>query len=149
MKRLKNILLVAAIPAFLPPQLRLMAFVPVVFAAFTLQAQATVALNNWMISFIDGKKRGRYISLRETLALIVTVTLSIGGGYFLDTRQGEYAGFLLIFLVAFAAGAVEVVLLSRIPDHIAPAAPAKQRKFISAIIIPLKGGLRKDGEQIF
>ncbi len=131
-------LFIVAIPAIIPAGLRLAVFIPAVAAAFTLQAQATVALNNWMIVFIDEKKRGRYISLRQTLALIVTVALSVSGGYLMDAMQGAYIGFVLIFLAAFAMGIVEVVLLSRIPDHTAPAASEKRHKLYDAIRLPLQ-----------
>ncbi len=131
-------LLIVAIPALIPAPLRLAVFVPLVVAAFTLQAQATVALNNWMIVFIGEKRRGRYISARQTLSLIVTVALSLGGGYLMDAARGEYIGFVMIFLAAFLMGAVEIILLTRIPDHIAPAAPEKKRGVFGSIKLPLR-----------
>ncbi len=131
-------LLIVAIPALFPPAFRLAAFVPVVVAAFTLQAQATVALNNWMVCFIAEERRGRYVSLRQTLSLIVKVVLSLAGGYFMDIVNGEYTGFVVVFLAAFASGIAEIALLLRIPDHIALASPGKKYKLSDAINTPAK-----------
>lgn len=44
------------IPIFVPAKMRLGVFIPMVVAAFTLQAQTTVVLNQWMFGFIDKKK---------------------------------------------------------------------------------------------
>ncbi|MCA5960381.1 hypothetical protein LC724_07955 [Blautia sp. RD014234] len=64
-------------------------FVLAVVMAFTLQAQTTVVLNQWMMGFMDEKKSGRYISLRQTLTLGVTVLLSVAGGFWMDHMQGN------------------------------------------------------------
>ena len=109
-------LFIVTIPVLFPAGIRLYVFVPTVVAAFALQAQTTVVLNQWMLGFIEEKKSGRYISLRQTLTLTVTVVLSLAGGRFMDLMEGKYAGFALLFAAAALMGILEVILLAATPD---------------------------------
>lgn len=109
-------LLIVIIPALVPEHLQLILFVPAVIAAFTLQAQTTVVLNQWMMEFVSERTSGRYISLRQTLTLLVTVILSVTGGLWMDTMQGRYTGFVILFAVAGLMSILEVLLLLRTPD---------------------------------
>lgn len=93
-------LFIVAIPALIPPNMRLALFIPAVILAFTLQAQATVVLNQWMLAFVDENKSGRYISLRQTLSLVVTASLSIASGGWMDRMQDRYIGFVILFSAA-------------------------------------------------
>lgn len=112
-------LFIAAIPAAIPVGKQLALFIPSVIIAFTLQAQAAVVLNQWMLGFVDEKKSGRYISLRQTFTLAVTVILSMAGGRWMDLMGGRYAGFVIIFAAAGLMGAFEIITLARIPDSTA------------------------------
>lgn len=109
-------LVIVLILALVPAGMRLAVFVPMVVTAFTQQAQTTVVLNQWMMEFIDERRSGRYISLRQTLTLIVTVILSVAGGYWMDLMEGRYEGFIFLFAAAALMGAVEIILLIRTPD---------------------------------
>ncbi|MDO5603271.1 MAG: MFS transporter, partial [Oscillospiraceae bacterium] len=131
---------IVTIPAFVPPAYQLVLFVFVVIIAFTLQAQTTVSLNNWMVDFIPAEKSGRYISFRQTLSLIVTVLLSLTSGYFMDSMQDEYTGFLLLFSFALFMGVIEVVLLLRTPDSPFPSSSPEKSgaKLWQAMKKPLK-----------
>lgn len=55
LSRLATLFLVT-IPVLFPARMQLYVFVPTVVAAFALQAQTTVVLNQWMLGFIDEKK---------------------------------------------------------------------------------------------
>lgn len=131
-------LFIVAIPILFPSAFQLAVFIPTVVIAFTLQAQTTVSLNLWMIDFIDDKKRGRYISARQTLLSIVTVVLSITGGYFLDTMQKRYIGFLLIFIAAAIMGIVEIVILMRTPDSPTPSSSGEKSRLRDMVKLPVK-----------
>lgn len=109
-------LFIVAIPVLFPAKIRLYVFVPAVVAAFALQAQTTVVLNQWMLGFIEEKKSGRYISLRQTLVLMVTVALTVAGGRFMDVMDGRYIGFVILFAAAGLMGLSELVLLAKTPD---------------------------------
>lgn len=131
-------LFIVAIPALIPQRMQLPLLIGTVVIAFTLQAQTTVVLNQWMISFIDEKKSGRYISLRQTLTLIVTVALSVVGGRWMDYMQGRYMGFVALFAVAALMGAFEVVLLTRTPDSEARLPSPQGCKQSQLIKLPMK-----------
>lgn len=109
-------LFIVTIPAFTPKGLQLLLFIPAVILAFALQSQTTVVLNQWMVGFVDEKKNGRYISLRQTMNLLVTVALSLTSGSWMDSMGGRYIGFVLLFAFAGFMGLCELFLLSRIPD---------------------------------
>lgn len=115
LSRLATLFLVT-IPVLFPARMQLYVFVPTVVAAFALQAQTTVVLNQWMLGFIDEKRSGRYISLRQTLTLTVTVVLSLAGGRFMDLMGGKYIGFAILFAAAALMGSFEVILLAGTPD---------------------------------
>lgn len=131
-------LVIAAIPAILPERFQLAAFVSAVVLAFSLQAQTTVALNQWMMGFVDEKTSGRYISLRQTLTLAVTVVLAAVGGWWMDFTQGQYQGFVVLFSVAALLGALEVALLARTPDSAAYRSQAQGCKLHQLVKLPLQ-----------
>ena len=119
-------LLLVLIPILVPKGAQIAVFVPVMVLGFTLQAQTTVALNNWMVSAVGQARSGRYIARRQTFVLAVTVLLSLAGGRFLDAAGGGYFGFAALFFAAFLAAVAELLLLARIPDaEHTPAASAK------------------------
>lgn len=126
------------IPALVPAGMRLAVFVPMVVTAFTLQAQTTVVLNQRMMEFIDERRSGRYISLRQTLTLIVTVILSVAGGYWMDLMEGRYEGFIFLFAAAALMGAVEIILLIRTPDSKAYHSSVEKCSLRELMKVPLK-----------
>lgn len=132
------ILFIVIIPALLPEGLQLVVFIPAVITAFTLQAQTTVVLNQWMLGFMEEKKSGRYISMRQTMTLFVTVVLSLTAGRFMDYMNGEYTGFLILFAFAAVMGVVELVLLARTPDSAAGQTAGQNCKFRDIAKLPLK-----------
>lgn len=52
-------LFIIGIPVLVSGRMQLVLFIPAVITAFTLQAQTTVVLYQWMMEFIDEKKSGR------------------------------------------------------------------------------------------
>ena len=131
-------LFIVTIPVLFPAGIRLYVFVPTVVAAFALQAQTTVVLNQWMLGFIEEKKSGRYISLRQTLTLTVTVVLSLAGGRFMDLMEGKYAGFALLFAAAALMGILEVILLAATPDGEPFQSSGRSCRFLDIARLPLK-----------
>ena len=131
-------LFIVTIPVLFPAGIRLYVFVPTVVAAFALQAQTTVVLNQWMLGFIEEKKSGRYISLRQTLTLTVTVVLSLAGGRFMDLMEGKYAGFALLFAAAALMGILEVILLAATPDGEPYQSSGRSCRFLDIARLPLK-----------
>jgi MFS family permease len=108
--------LIIFIPISVTKELQLFFFVPLIVIAFSLQAQTLVSLNNWLVSFVEEEKRGRYISLRMTVQFIVSVVLSILAGRFVDSLQGKYIAFAIIFSTAFVLALFEIITLLKIDD---------------------------------
>ncbi|MEG2769698.1 MAG: MFS transporter [Oscillospiraceae bacterium] len=127
-------LLIVLIPLFVPKNGQIAALMLV---AFTLQAQTTVVLNNWMVNFVDEKHSGKYIAKRQTFVLAVTVLLSIVGGRVLDAVSGAYIGFLILFGTAFCMSVIEVLVLLNIPDSIQQKAVCEKCRFSDLFRAPL------------
>ena len=131
-------LFIVAIPVLAPHEAQLWLFILTVVVAFALQAQTTVVLNQWMLLFMDEKQSGRYISLRQTLVLVVTVILAALGGWWMDRMEGQYLGFLLIFAFAALMGLMEILLLLRTPDGPVSSSPSERCTLKELISLPLK-----------
>lgn len=128
----------AVVPALFPAGQRLPVFIPLVVLAFTLQAQTTVVVNQWMLHFVDGARSGRFVSLRQTLVIAVNVVLPIVGGSWMDRMGGRYEGFALIFAAAAVMGAVELVLLARTPDGPLYRSGVQRYRLRDMVAIPLR-----------
>ncbi len=132
-------LLIVVIPAVVPRGLQLAVLVPTVVVAFTLQAQTTVVLNQWMLGFVDEDRSGRYISLRQTLTLAVTTVLALAGGWWMDRMKArQYLGFAVLFGVAAVMGLCEVVLLARTPEGEPYRAAGRGCRLGELVLVPLK-----------
>lgn len=129
-------LFIIFIPMIFPPSARIAAFITIMIVAFTLQAQTTVVINNWMVSFVDQNKSGRTIAIRQTFVLIVNVILAISGGQLLDSIPDAYLGFGILFAIAAIMSTAEVISLIFIPDA---QQPTRQKyKWIDSVVVPMK-----------
>lgn len=135
--RLATVLIVV-IPVLVPKSAQLPLFITIVIVAFTLQAQTTVVLNQWMLAFVDEKRSGRYISLRQTLTLVITVIFSALGGWWMDRMSGQYEGFIILFSIALLAAIADVIVLLRIPDSAISNNETKRINFAQLIKLTLK-----------
>lgn len=131
-------LLIVLIPLLLPKEAQIATFVPLMLVAFTLQAQTTVVLNNWLVTFVDEKQSGKYIAKRQTFVLAVTVLLSIVGGRVLDAVSGAYIGFAILFAVALVMAVLELDVLLRIPDVVQQRAVCEKSRFSDKFFVPLR-----------
>lgn len=133
-------LLIVLIPLLVTKAARIAVFVLLMLVAFTLQAQTTVALNNWLVSFVEQKQSGKYIARRQTFVLVVTVLLSVVGGRVLDAVSGAYIGFAILFTTAFCMSLVEIIILLRIPDAVQQKSTDTKTRFMDTVRIPLHCG---------
>lgn len=131
-------LLIVLIPLFIPKSIQITVFVPLMLIAFTLQAQTTVVLNNWLVTFVDEKQSGKYIAKRQTFVLATTVLLSVVGGRILDAVSGAYIGFTILFAVAFGMSILELLVLLRIPDAVQQKTKGEKNSFVDMFRIPIK-----------
>lgn len=131
-------LIIVAIPLAVPKNARIAVFVPMIIIAFTLLAQTTVVINNWLVTFVDKNNSGKYISKRQTFVLAMTAAFSVGGGYLLDVVEGAYIGFVLLFAIAAVMGVAEIVTIARIPDAIQVKTENCCRRFRDNFLVPIK-----------
>lgn len=76
--------------------------------------------------------------MRQTLTLIVTVALSVSGGFWMDFVDGKYIGFVLLFLIAGGMGILEIILLALTPDGEPYQSSSQRCKLVDLVKIPLK-----------
>lgn len=131
-------LLIVLIPLSVPEGAQIAVFIPLMLVAFTLQAQATVVLNNWLVTFVDEKQSGKYIAKRQTFVLAVTVLLSVTGGRVLDAVSGAYIGFAILYVAAFGMAVMELLVLLRMPDAVQQNADREKSKFSDKFFVPLR-----------
>ena len=131
-------LLIVLIPLSVPEGAQIAVFIPLMLVAFTLQAQATVVLNNWLVTFVDEKQSGKYIAKRQTFVLAVTVLLSVTGGRVLDAVSGAYIGFAILYAAAFGMAVMELLVLLRMPDAVQQNADREKSKFSDKFFVPLR-----------
>lgn len=131
-------LLIVLIPLLIPKGAQITVFIPLMLIAFTLQAQTTVVLNNWLVTFVDEKQSGKYIARRQTFVLAVTVLLSIVGGRVLDAVSGAYIGFAVLFATAFCMSVLELIVLLRIPDAAQQKPACEKSRFFDLFRVPLQ-----------
>ncbi len=92
----------------------------------------------WMSDLIPERLRGRYFGIRNVVVITVNLVVTIAGGRTLDAlkeRGAETSGFVLLFALAVAAGAVASVFLSRQPA--APERPVPTGAFWRRVREPL------------
>lgn len=131
-------LFIVLIPLFISKNAQISVFVPLMLVAFTLQAQTTVVLNNWLATFVNEKQSGKYIARRQTFVLLVTVLLSVVGGRVLDAVSGAYIGFGILFAVAFVMSVMELLVLVRMPNSIQQKAACEKNKFLDMLRMPFR-----------
>jgi MFS family permease len=128
---------IVAIPCFFSGTTALIVLFAMLIAAYMTNSLMGIAINDLFISVVPESIRGRYYSIRQTFALIVSATLSIIAGRFLDSVTSKYVGFVIIYSVAFLMIWGEVISFSKIkempPGHIGKG----NIKLLDIIRIPL------------
>jgi MFS family permease len=83
---------------------------------------AGVGWLSWMAALVPEEIRGRYFGLRNSVLGIVTITLTIVGGYFLDWYRYHFPAspvtrsFEILFITAIIAGMISAYFLYRQGD---------------------------------
>lgn len=108
------------------------------FVGFVLNGIMSILISNWFVEVVEEKIRGRYMSVRQVFTLIVSATIPVLAGRFLDTSQDKYMAFCIIFTVGFLFSLLESFALSRIREPIKEEHERLHVTFSSLFKIPLK-----------
>jgi MFS family permease len=96
-----------------------------------------LSLNTIFLKLIPVRFRGRYLSARQVILTLVNAAFPIAAGRIVDSFGGGYAGFLVIYVAALVASAVECVFISRVSDPVFGGAKARM-KLRNFLVIPLR-----------
>ena len=105
---------------------------------------AGVGWLSWMAALVPEEIRGRYFGLRNSVLGIVTITLTIIGGYFLDWYRYHFPAdpltrsFEILFITAIIAGMVSAYFLYRQGDLRRQRVASSRPKPPAATADPLK-----------
>ena len=113
-------LLVAALPLIIPNgmvDLRVGAFMLVLFCFSIMDAIASVAWNPWVADIIPDRVRARYLSQRQRISTVTALLAATGAAWLLD-RQPEGAGYMytILFAVAAVCGLIDVLMYFFVPN---------------------------------
>lgn len=114
------LLTIVWIPLFIKGPALAYAMLAAAFIGFLLNAIMSVLINNWFVEAVDEKIRGRYMSVRQIFTLLVSATIPIISGRFLDMSPDKYVAFCIIFSIGWIFAGFESFSLSKIK------APAKE-----------------------
>ncbi len=115
--------------------LLLIAFIPFLFSIETGLTYLIIALllhlaisaiggcswNSWMRDLVPEEKLGAFFSKRMSLAMVLSVPLSIGAGFYIDYwkelfPEYELYSYSILFFLGFLAGMLGVYFISTIPE---------------------------------
>lgn len=96
-----------------------------------------LGINSWFISVIPVKIRGRYFSVRQTIAVILSIVFPVLAGRLVDIIPNQYNGFMILYVVAIVAAICENFYFGRI-DNPEIKTLDKKMNIIEVIKIPLK-----------
>ncbi|MBN2852116.1 MAG: MFS transporter [Clostridia bacterium] len=94
----------------------------IAFWGFLANAVMSIIINNWFVEVIDEKIRGRYMSARSIFTLIISATIPVIAGRFLDISTDKYVAFCVIFTVGWIFSNLESFSMSKISN------PVKEEK---------------------
>lgn len=101
---------------------QLIMLVVIIIVMHILGAISGVSWLSWMTSLVPDEIRGRFFGLRNSILGMMTILVTIGGGYFLDLFPKILPGqplslaFYILFSVGVFSGLISTILLSRQPE---------------------------------
>lgn len=126
------------IPLFVPREIAPFVMLPIVFFGYSLQAFMSIAINSWFVDIIDKRIRGRFMSVKQIFALIVSATFPVIAGRFLDTAPDRYIAFCIIYSIAWGFMWLETLAFSKISAPQTKPMGKGNVRFVDLFIKPLK-----------
>jgi len=132
------LLLIVWIPLFINNEYTPYIMLIMAFLGFLSNALMSILINNWFVEIIDEKIRGRYMSVRQMFSLLVSATIPIISGRFLDLSTDKYVAFCIIFSLGWFFSHLESFALSKIRVPIKESHEFKKIKFLDMFNKPFK-----------
>lgn len=126
------------IPKFVPMNIAPFLMIGCVFLGFSVSSFMGMAINSLLVDVVDEKIRGRYIGVRQIFALIVTATLPVVAGRFLDVSTDRYLAFSIIYTIAWFFMWLETHAFAKIKEPEFKPIGKKNLKLRDIILIPIK-----------
>lgn len=120
--------------------LRLTAILIIYTAGYLAAGFVTPGLNNWYLSVAPSKGRGRFLSIKDTIAMIVSAALTLGVGAMLDSTRNDgkpMTGFLIMYILAIALAFADFIINSFIKEQKLEV-PQVKVSLRDSILTPLK-----------
>ena len=131
---------IAAIPWFLPEELRIPVFLAALFAHFGFGAVAGCAFNSWIRDFVPESIMGSYFGRRMAMMTALGAALSLVGGVGVDqyrqhvgTEQGAYT---ILFVVGAVFGLLATFYMARVPEP--RMVPASDKGLLKVLAEPFR-----------
>lgn len=132
------IISIAFIPLIVPKNLQVLVFFIGLTVAYILNAMMGLAINSWFVNVIPSRIRGRYYSLRQIYAVIVSATLPIMAGRIMDMVKDPYIGFIILYSIAFVMFLGENYAYQNIEDTVVERVDRSQLKLKDLFMTPIK-----------
>lgn len=126
------------IPAFIPWGTALYIMLPLTFLGFVFNTIMSILINSWFVDTIDIGIRGRYMGTRQSFSLLISATLPVIAGRFLDGFHDRYLAFCIIYSAAFLFSFMESFSLSKVTSPPVHEHKSKKIKLKDIFITPLK-----------
>jgi len=108
------------------------------FLGLSINSVMGIMINSWFIDTIDISIRGRYMGARQVFTLVVSATLPVVAGKFLDGFTDRYFAFCIIFSVAWIFSFFESASLYQITSPPVHESTGKKIVFKQLFSIPLQ-----------
>ena len=111
---------VAAVPFFVPPNLRIPALLIILTVIFSLSSVSASAYLSWIRDVVPERIMGKFFSKKMAFATGITAVVSLIGALGIDTYtkwfEDESQAYGFLFLTGSACGFVGLYFLARIPE---------------------------------
>lgn len=130
-----------ALAPLMPSRQMSLAVLAIAFMCHTATgAIATCAWNSWLKDVVLKEELGAFFSKRLALSTLITMVLTMAGGYFLDVWAHAFHGlqawgYSVLFGVAILAGLLGIPLLHSMPEPASPQVSA-QDSLLRKLIAP-------------
>ena len=109
-------LLMAMVP-FIPEPYRIWSLIPLAGLSIAVLLICDPAWGSWISDLVPVHRRGRFLGLRESLLILVAMSVGMGDAALLDRLHGLVMwGFVAVFLIAMIARLVSALIFWRIVD---------------------------------